>query len=60
MRDFWKCDRRCMRTAINFARKPNRKIKARFKAYDLIKGSRPLGAVENIKNVESNLVQARK
>ena len=54
MRDFWKCDRRCMRAAINFARKPNRKIKARFKAYDLI------GAVENNKNVESNLVQARK
>ena len=39
-----------MRAAINFARKPNRKIKARFKAY---------GAVENNKSVESNLVQAR-
>ena len=28
----WKFYRRCMRAAINFARKPNRKIKARFKA----------------------------
>ena len=53
-KDLWKCDRRCMRAAINFARKPNRKIKARFKAYDLTE------AVENNKSVESNLVQARK